>query len=74
MELEEEGTSRFLGKEVDIEINACDETKPAAGMVLTTADMSGGGGGGRGGQRKSSVHLCVLDKSFHSSAPLFSHL
>lgn len=43
MKLEEEGTSKFLGKEIDIEIYACDETKPAAGMVLTTGDMSSGG-------------------------------
>lgn len=57
--MEEEGTSRFLGKEVDIEINACDETKPAAGMLLTTRDMSGAGGGGvLRAEKEFSSSLC----------------
>lgn len=74
MELEErEGTRRFWGSEVDIEIYPCDETEPATVMVLTSGDLRWGGVTSWV-LRKSSYSPCVLAKSLNSSVFLFSHL
>lgn len=59
MELEErEGTRRFWGSEVDIEIYPCDETEPATVMVLTSGDLRWGGGDILGTEEEFLFSMC----------------